>query len=144
MAELCGIKAGLTYHVARHSAATTVMLSNGVPIETVSRLLGHTNIKTTQIYAKITAQKISQDMENSVTQVGKYGKEYMRDDTIITVSRIFPRSSIEVSTYFTESEKVRRLCRFGQNLPLSERIQPENLFPFTSVQWTMTATETND
>ena len=59
----CGIKTHLTYHVARHSAATTILLSNGVPIETVSRLLGHTNIKTTQIYAKITNQKISQDME---------------------------------------------------------------------------------
>ena len=45
----------------------TVLLSPGVPIETVSRLLGHTNIKTTQIYAKITAQKISQDMEDSVS-----------------------------------------------------------------------------
>ena len=63
IADLCGIKAHLTCHVARHSAATTVLLSNGVPIETVSRLLGHTSIKTTQIYAKITAQKISQDME---------------------------------------------------------------------------------
>ena len=63
IAELCGIKTHLTYHVARHSAATTILLSNGVPIETVSRLLGHTNIKTTQIYAKITAQKISQDLE---------------------------------------------------------------------------------
>lgn len=63
IAKLCGIKAHLTYHVSRHSAATTTLLSNGVPIETVSRLLGHTNIKTTQIYAKITAQKISQDME---------------------------------------------------------------------------------
>lgn len=63
IASLCGIKTRLTYHVARHSAATTIMLSNGVPIETVSRLLGHTNIKTTQIYAKITNQKISRDME---------------------------------------------------------------------------------
>ena len=50
-------------------------------------------------------------------------------------SRPFPLPSIEVSTDSIESEKVRRLCRFGQNLPLSERIQPENLFPFTSVQW---------
>lgn len=62
-AELCCIKAHLTHHVARHSAATTVLLSNGVPIETVSKLLGYTNIRTTQIYAKITAQKISQDKE---------------------------------------------------------------------------------
>lgn len=52
--------------------------------------------------------------------------------------------SIEVSTDSIESEKVWRLCRFGQNLPLSERIQPENLFPFTSVQWTPTAAETSD
>ena len=59
----CGFKTRLSTHVARHTNATTVLLSNGIPIETVSRLLGHTNIKTTQIYAKITNQKISQDME---------------------------------------------------------------------------------
>lgn len=59
----CGIKTRLTYHVARHSAATTILLSHGVPIETVSWILGHTNIKTTQIYARITNQKISRDME---------------------------------------------------------------------------------
>ena len=52
--------------------------------------------------------------------------------------------SIEVSTDSIEREKVWRLCRFGQNLPLSERIQPENLFPSTSVQWTLTAAETSD
>lgn len=59
----CGIKTKLTYHVSRHTMATTITLSQGVPIETVSRMLGHTNIKTTQIYAKITKEKISQDME---------------------------------------------------------------------------------
>ena len=61
--QQCGIKTKLTYHVARHTMATTITLSQGVPIETVSRMLGHTNIKTTQIYAKITKEKISQDME---------------------------------------------------------------------------------
>lgn len=52
------------FHCGRHTAATTVFLSNGVPIETVSSMLGHKSIKTTQIYAKITKEKLNQDMEN--------------------------------------------------------------------------------
>ena len=52
------------FHRARHTAATTVFLSNGVPIETVSSMLGHKSIKTTQIYAKITKEKLNQDMKN--------------------------------------------------------------------------------
>lgn len=52
----------LTFHLARHTFATTVTLSKGVPIETVSKMLGHTNIKTTQIYARITTEKIKNDM----------------------------------------------------------------------------------
>lgn len=63
IAKQCGIKARLTYHVARHTFGTLLTISQGVPIETVSRMMGHTNIKTTQIYAKITKEKISQDME---------------------------------------------------------------------------------
>ncbi|MDR0365140.1 MAG: site-specific integrase [Bacteroidales bacterium] len=70
----CGIKTRLTYHVARHTAATLIFLSQGVPIETVSRLLGHTNIKTTQIYAKITNQKISQDLETLSHKIGDMEK----------------------------------------------------------------------
>ena len=54
----------ITFHCSRHTAATTVFLSNGVPIETVSSMLGHKSIKTTQIYAKITKEKLNQDMEN--------------------------------------------------------------------------------
>ena len=63
IAKQCGIKTRLTYHVARHTFATLLTISQGVPIETVSKMLGHTNIKTTQIYAKIVKEKISQDME---------------------------------------------------------------------------------
>ena len=56
------INKNLTTHIARHTFATTVTLANGVPIETVSRMLGHTSIKTTQIYAKVIEQKVSDDM----------------------------------------------------------------------------------
>jgi len=63
IATLCGIEKPLTFHIARHTFATTVTLTNGVPIETVSKLLGHTSIKTTQIYAKVIEQKVSNDMK---------------------------------------------------------------------------------
>ncbi len=63
IAAICGIEKNLTYHLARHTFATTITLANGVPIETVSKMLGHTSIKTTQIYARITDMKISNDME---------------------------------------------------------------------------------
>jgi integrase len=62
IADLCGIIKHLTLHLARHTFATTVTLSNGVPIETVSKMLGHTVLKTTQYYAKILDVKVSQDM----------------------------------------------------------------------------------
>ena len=54
IADLCGINKNITFHLARHTFATTTTLAKGVPIETVSKMLGHTNIETTQIYARIT------------------------------------------------------------------------------------------
>lgn len=61
LGETCGITTRLTFHIARHTFAT-LSLSKGVPIETISSVLGHTSIRTTQIYAKITNRKISEDM----------------------------------------------------------------------------------
>ena len=52
----------LTFGVARHTFATTITLSNNVPIETVSKMMGHTKIATTQIYARVLLKKISDDM----------------------------------------------------------------------------------
>lgn len=63
IATICNINKNLTFHIARHSYATSVLIANGVPIETVSKILGHTNIRTTQIYARITDVKVSNDME---------------------------------------------------------------------------------
>jgi site-specific recombinase XerD len=62
IADCCGITKNLTSHIARHTFATTVTLSNGVPMESVSKMLGHRNLKTTQHYAKVLDRKISEDM----------------------------------------------------------------------------------
>jgi site-specific recombinase XerD len=59
---ICEFNKNITFHSARHTFATTVTLTNGVPIETVSKMLGHNNIKTTQIYAQVIESKISTDM----------------------------------------------------------------------------------
>lgn len=62
LADICQIEKNLSMHVARHTFATTITLTNGVPIETVSKLLGHKSIKTTQIYSRVIEKKISEDM----------------------------------------------------------------------------------
>lgn len=63
IADVCGINKELTFHIARHTFATTVTLANGVSIESVSKMLVHTNIRTTQHYAKILDSKVSEDMQ---------------------------------------------------------------------------------
>ena len=63
IADLSGVKKNLTTHLARHTFATTVTLSNGVSIESVSKMLGHKNLRTTQHYAKILNRKVSEDMQ---------------------------------------------------------------------------------
>lgn len=63
IADICEIEKDLTFHIARHTFATTVTLTNGVPIESVSKMLGHKNLRTTQHYAKVLDRKVSEDME---------------------------------------------------------------------------------
>jgi len=64
IANLCGIEKNLTSHLARHTFATTVTLNNNVPIETVSKMLGHSSIKMTKIYARLLDKKVGQDMKH--------------------------------------------------------------------------------
>ncbi|MCK0124538.1 site-specific integrase [Gelidibacter sp. F2691] len=75
IADLCGINKNLTFHLARHTFATTVTLSNGVPIESVSKMLGHTSLKTTQHYAKILDRKVNEDMQLLKSKLANFDKE---------------------------------------------------------------------
>jgi integrase len=63
MAQLCGLNRHLTFHMGRHTFATSICLSQGIPIETLCQMMGHRNIKTTQIYAEVTGAKIEEDMQ---------------------------------------------------------------------------------
>ena len=69
--DLCGIEKNLTFHLARHTFATTITLTNGVPIETVSKMLGHTNLRTTQIYARVVNEKMGNDMAMLASKLGE-------------------------------------------------------------------------
>jgi len=60
--DVCGINKEITFHMARHTFATSVTLTNGVPIESVSKMLGHKSLRTTQHYAKIVDKRVSEDM----------------------------------------------------------------------------------
>lgn len=64
--ELAGFKGALSYHMGRHSFSTLITLEAGVPIETVSKMLGHSDISTTQIYAKVTPKKLFEDMDKYI------------------------------------------------------------------------------
>lgn len=74
--DVCGINKDLTFHMARHTFATTVTLRNGVPITTVSKLLGHTKLSTTQIYARTTEEMISDDMSALSNKLNSYNKAF--------------------------------------------------------------------
>ncbi len=71
VAKLCGIEKHITYHMSRHNFGTLVTLSQGVPLETVSQMMGHKCIRTTQIYAKLTRQKVNEDMKKVSERIGR-------------------------------------------------------------------------
>lgn len=75
IATVCEIDKELTFHIARHTFATTVTLTNGVPIESVSKMLGHKNLRTTQHYAKVLDRKVSEDMKNLKDKLNAFSKK---------------------------------------------------------------------
>ncbi|UVV55281.1 tyrosine-type recombinase/integrase [Bacteroides fragilis] len=73
IAEICDIKRKLNFHAGRHTFSTEICLSQGVPIETVSRMLGHRDLRSTQVYAKINNNKISEDTDKLEKRIkGKF------------------------------------------------------------------------
>ena len=64
IADLTGINRKISHHIARHTFATTICLNNNMPIEDVSMLLGHSSIKTTQLYGKITQERLNQSIQS--------------------------------------------------------------------------------
>jgi site-specific recombinase XerD len=76
IAAVCKIEKELTFHIARHTFATTVTLTNCVPIESVSKMLGHKNLRTTQHYAKVLDKKVSEDMKILKDKLSISMKEY--------------------------------------------------------------------
>ena len=79
IAGVCKIEKELTFHIARHTFATTVTLTNGVPIESVSKMLGHKNLRTTQHYAKVLDRKVSEDMKILKSKFGLVNEEFKND-----------------------------------------------------------------
>lgn len=72
IARLCGIQKTLTYHMARHTFASQMTLSEGVSIESVSKMLGHSQIKTTQVYAETSPERVFLDIEKILPQLAHY------------------------------------------------------------------------
>ena len=73
-----GIRERLSYHMARHTFGTT-SLSAGIPIESIAKMMGHASIASTQIYAQVTDNKISEDMDRLIS---KYQKEKVKEEAI--------------------------------------------------------------
>lgn len=72
LAVLADVKEDVSYHVGRHSFASLITLEAGVPIETISKMLGHSNIQTTQVYARVTPKKLFEDMDKLIEATGDF------------------------------------------------------------------------
>ncbi|MDF1697009.1 MAG: site-specific integrase [Saprospiraceae bacterium] len=88
IADVCGIRKNISFHIARHTFATTITLTNGVPLATVSKLLGHSKIASTQIYAKVIESKLSEDMADLRMKLDENTRKEkgQKDTKIINVS----------------------------------------------------------
>lgn len=122
LAKVAEINKRLTFHVSRHTFSTTVILAKGVPIESVSKMLGHTNIKTTQIYARITDSKVGHDMAELAEKMNKKKtEEPVKPNTPknVILETVHPKPSI--------CSQVKGLDLEFENLHLDENLNLLNI-----------------
>jgi integrase len=94
--KACGI-GFITFHKARHNFGTHITLSQGIPVETVSRMMGHKSITTTQIYAKVTDRKVDEDVKLLKARTAKV-KVSLHEDEVLRAAIRFPKGRVENKT----------------------------------------------
>lgn len=108
IAKLCGIERNISFHQSRHNFGTLITLSQGVPLETVSRMMGHLGIKTTQLYAKLTNQKINEDMKLLTGRMTDKFKIYEDEDMPVEVRNVKASKHLKRIYYATRKNKNQR------------------------------------
>lgn len=104
-----GIEKNLTFHMARHTFATTVALSNGMPIETVSKILGHTKITTTQIYARVMDHKIKSDMDSVEERLNEKARKFEEENELKELREKIVKAENNKYSHLTKEQLIERL-----------------------------------
>ena len=104
-----GIEKNLTFHMARHTFATTVALSNGMPIETVSKILGHSKITTTQIYARVMDHKIKSDMDAVQKRLNKKARQLEEEKELMHLRERIIAAEKKNYSHMTKEELLKKL-----------------------------------
>ena len=121
IAEICKIKKKITCHVARHSFATLCM-TEGVPIESISKMLGHSNIRTTQTYARVIDQKLSNDMALFAEKLEKNKVSSKFDQLFEDLSLSEKMTLFNLpSTLSNDPERVKRISMMWHSLSDEEK-----------------------
>ncbi len=109
IAKEVGIEKNLTFHMARHTFATTVALSNGMPIETVSRILGHSKITTTQIYARVMDYKIKSDMDSVQERLNEKARKFEEETELLDLQNKIIEAEKNRFSNLTKEQLIEKL-----------------------------------
>jgi len=117
IAKEVGIEKNLTFHMARHTFATTVALSNGMPIETVSKILGHTKITTTQIYARVMDHKIKSDMDSVQERLNEKARKCEEETELLDLQKKIIEAEKNRFSHLTKEQLIEILYEALKDKP---------------------------